>query len=517
MEEGIQIQPYRPKHLETGTDLLFITTSLSNRATDKRRSSHAVRVHAAKAGKINKKQSVKSPSDVQTDKAAPQDFRVVKKEFTSRIKLQNWTRKSGRKKAIPDADQELSTENALFNHAILNEPTAVNPFPIKFLPGTNAILSFYMGRMRTNSVALNPDGDWFDFFCGHAVVLQAMLSNIGRIMCLSDGIPEDIDVFKHQAEAVRLINCGISKGRDMDIGVIMAVAVLVNQESMMNCLEAAEVHMQGLLRMVRLRGGLESITSKAVLQRIISWADFTFAASWGRPLLFPRVQKFADGLEPSTRLQSQISQNSLRNDQLAIIVSNRSLIDILDRMDAICNAIPKLAISDTSRTLVGNSIYNAEYRLFELDPDRLTHASCSNEGSTDISEPLAAAAHLFLHIIIRSVPVNATRHRRLFDLLSYLLNTTPLLNYAASSRLGLCFLVWMHTVGSIDGEDFIARGQHLMQLERLCAAVGIAQYEEFELCLKEVLWVDEFGIFARRAWEDVELSLRFTLFNEPSG
>jgi hypothetical protein len=66
----------------------------------------------------------------------------------------------------------------------------------------------------------------------------------------------------------------------------------------------------------------------------------------------------------------------------------------------------------------------------------------------------------------------------------------------------------MHTVGSIDAENYISRGLHLTQLERVCLALGIGGYEAFRDCVKEVLWVGQFEIFVRQAWEDVELSIR---------
>jgi hypothetical protein len=233
---SLEIHLHQPQRQDFSDSLLFITeTAKSNRlANHDTSNSHAIRVHAAKAGKISRRNPNKNLPLRPLDGNEIQDFRSVKKEFTSRIKLESWVRKSGRKKRAPvvakTEEQTIEPDASPPPYSILQEPALVNPFPIKFFSSTNHIISYYMRAMPTNSIALNPDRDWFDFFRQSPVTMQAMLSIVGRVQCLLEGTPESIDVLRHQTEAVRLINEGIAKGQDMNDDVILAVAILVNQD-----------------------------------------------------------------------------------------------------------------------------------------------------------------------------------------------------------------------------------------------------------------------------------------------
>ena len=260
-------------------DLLFITTStIPERLKKGQDSHHAIRSHAAKA-RIQAARAASRPLvSLSTDPEKWTDSRVVRDKYTSKIKLQSWNRKSGRKrKTEPREPKEVEDQGSWYRvrtgSFFLQQLGPLNALPINFFPNTGILLNFYH-CLNTNSFGLNPDGDWFDLIRGDAAPLHALLSVSGRIRALQLGVEEHVDVFRHEAEAIKLINERLSdNGEGLSDTLIAAVAVLVNQEAMTRSFKSAQVHMQGLVRMVQLRGGLEKINSKAVLQRVITWSE----------------------------------------------------------------------------------------------------------------------------------------------------------------------------------------------------------------------------------------------------
>lgn len=71
-------------------------------------------------------------------------------------------------------------------------------------------------------------------------------------------------------------------------GVIGAVAKMASFEAMHGDLESYAVHMEGLRRMIELRGGLLGLGLNGLLRRIVIWIDLnsSFLLNTGR--VFPR-------------------------------------------------------------------------------------------------------------------------------------------------------------------------------------------------------------------------------------
>lgn len=85
--------------------------------------------------------------------------------------------------------------------------------------------------MRTNSFALNPDGDWYETTRADAAALHAFLSTIVLLRQLQLGLADSMAVLYHRSEAVRLINEQLSDPfQKLSDCLIAAVAILVNAE-----------------------------------------------------------------------------------------------------------------------------------------------------------------------------------------------------------------------------------------------------------------------------------------------
>ncbi|KAF2112849.1 hypothetical protein BDV96DRAFT_145287 [Lophiotrema nucula] len=486
------------------TEFLFITTStIPQRLKKGDALRHAISSHAAKA-RVSGAGSSRFDKDELTARPTKwKDSRKIREKYTAKIKLQSWRRKSGRRRA-PDRTekQELQPDPTWLQvrtgALIVHELSPPNPLPISFFPNTGILLNFYH-CLNTNSFALNPDGDWFDLIRGDAAALHALISVAGRIRALQLGKEEETDVSRHKSEALKLINQQLSANDGiLTDTLIAAVAVLVNQEAMSSSFESATIHMQGLAQMVQLRGGLASVNSRLVLQRVIAWGDFSYSTTWGRPLFFPRLASLDARLPPSLRRSgSNTLKAAYASESHAL---PQTLFDAFDLLNAITYAIDNFETGNFGRRDISDSIYHAEYMLSELN------SQVTPLGNDHTAAALTAAALLFSHLCIRSLPVNAPRHRFLFSSLHSILQDSTLALDPQDLEAQNCVLLWLHCVGAADESKSIPRGLHIAEIERLCIALELRMYEDFETSLKLVLWVEEYP-YARRVWEDVSLSL----------
>ncbi|KKA22315.1 hypothetical protein T310_3645 [Rasamsonia emersonii CBS 393.64] len=97
-------------------------------------------------------------------------------------------------------------------------------------------------------------------------------------------------------QSVQAINEALAQqGEVPDDALIGAVAKMASYEAMFGTLDTYNLHMQGLARMVSLRGGLESLGLDGLLRRIVIWIDRNAAFLNGSSLYFPGAT-FAPGV-----------------------------------------------------------------------------------------------------------------------------------------------------------------------------------------------------------------------------
>jgi hypothetical protein len=155
------------------------------------------------------------------------------------------------------------------------------------------------------------------------------------------------------------------------------------------------------------------------------------------------------------------------------------------------------------RIKLANSIYLAEHMLCRMNSSPVSDVEPK---CLDISAPLAAAAHLFLHLGVRNIPSNASRHRHLLKRLHISLPHD--LHYESlvhAPRVGVRLLLWVCVIGTVVENDVWIHNIRLAQVRQLCVILEVRSYEEFEHCLKEVLWIDPFSSeHISRVWRMVQ-------------
>ncbi|KAI0011337.1 hypothetical protein F4779DRAFT_626546 [Xylariaceae sp. FL0662B] len=313
--------------------------------------------------------------------------------------------------------------------------------------GAPTYMNTYYSGFLANAFAMNPSGTWFDSIQVDAAATHAFLAMVAAMhnSLAMWGDTSTIDF--HRFQAVKSINERLNlEGKDDDKpvsdGVIVAVALLVNIEAHIGSLTAAAAHMNGLKRMVDLRGGIiEGFQHSTLLQRAIAWADFSYATAAHKPVVFPFIPQLASSLSLHDRFTSRSMMANMEPLEFRdLTIQNREAIELFELLYSITECIndfdyTNLESMSAERVQASDSIYLVEWRLCQLEELSRTrhslkraeslplvpsvednnHAKCPS--TTDLSDALVYAAHLFLHLAIRGQPPAAHRHRALIEAL----------------------------------------------------------------------------------------------------
>lgn len=205
-------------------------------------------------------------------------------------------------------------------------------------------------------------------------------------------------------------------------------------------LQSAKAHMNGLVKMVELRGGLlQGLGYSTLLQRALCWADFAYASASASPLAFPLVPALANSLPPQDRFttrSSKIHASPSRFDMPKFDIRHPEALELFELLFSATEAVNSFEFSRLEdlreqRGQMSDTVYLIEHRLCNFEEasrsrlsrkDGCTMVSCTSP--TDLSDALVYASHLFLHLALRGQPPGAKRHRALTEALMMRLSCT---------------------------------------------------------------------------------------------
>ncbi|RYP75143.1 hypothetical protein DL771_002604 [Monosporascus sp. 5C6A] len=307
----------------------------------------------------------------------------------------------------------------------------------------------------------NPYSFAFDEISVDDAATHAFMANVAAMHNSLANWADTTTLDFHRLQAVKSINERLNlEGKDIDTpvsdGVVAAVALLVNIESYIGSLAAAAAHMNGLKRMVELRGGLlEGFDYSSLLQRTLAWADFSYATAANKPLVFPLIPKLAMSLGLKDRFMSRsMVANTEAIGLNDLSIQNREVVELFELLHSIADSINIFDWADlknfqAERAQISDSIYLLEWRLCQLEdlirsrqhsstraeslpvlmPSENNETWVETSSPTDLSNALIYASHLFLHLAIRGQPPAAYRHRALAEaLMSSLCDTLMVLD-----------------------------------------------------------------------------------------
>jgi hypothetical protein len=320
---------------------------------------------------------------------------------------------------------------------------------------------------------------------------------------------ENPQILEHKIAAIQMINASLMSQATMSDEVLASVAIFINISLQFFNRDEAARHIAGLETLVRLRGGLESLSGMGavgiLLQRMISWNDLFFVELFGGNLRFSLLPRWDEAWkavyeplvdDPVTHLEPL--QARFAGD------AGQEITALLREMQVVCydiQARPLGTLTTAEKTLRHDNLFRFERRLCLAT--RITKTphytqTAPQETNDSMWRAVAYAALMYVHHHMRpGYALHLAQFRALSVQLREELSSTNAESWDAVPALHL----WVLTVGSwvSQREDWI-----LNMLADACRVRKYMTWDAFEMMLKlfpNIETVDDERF--RIVWEDV--------------
>ncbi|CAI7598148.1 unnamed protein product [Penicillium viridicatum] len=176
----------------------------------------------------------------------------------------------------------------------------VDPFksyPISVQPWTPLLVDHYLMNMAVDIPELDQPGtpgllrtSWFPLVMTEpalfSVIILLAASHYAALQSNPSGMR--IDLLSLRCEAILSINHCLEAQQPGTVNdaLIGAIAKMASYEAMFGSLENYSIHMQGLARVIDLRGGLTTLGLNGLLYRMVIWIDRNSAFLHGSAMTF---------------------------------------------------------------------------------------------------------------------------------------------------------------------------------------------------------------------------------------
>jgi hypothetical protein len=281
---------------------------------------------------------------------------------------------------------------------------------------------------------------------------------------------------------------------------LAAVICLSFVENVLGNSAASSVHMNGLHRMVELRGGLQALGFKGVLQRMVLWADNWTGILALSPPRFP--------LAKQTRRKSNFSatdlnisrlKSALQDDCSGTCVVSADSGDDQDDVFGIIFGLQQLsrtlAAIHANKTTVTEALQFNE-RVFLLERQLLL-SLVSDEQTRGLPLEIfilrcfSHAAYIYiystLHSTLRDLPLKFPFFGIFVERLQAALDQPEF--FLAWCSTSPVMLLWVLVVGAIAAHRRPQRSWFLTQLTSVCIPLKISDFQKLRGLLEEMMWV----------------------------
>jgi hypothetical protein len=129
---------------------------------------------------------------------------------------------------------------------------------------------------------------WFPYIMSSQASFYAAMSFAGSTYYSIQNLPPNTaNLLGLRHKAITSINDRLSEPDicidDQTIAAVFCMSIL---ESVYGDTSSYDIHMSGLEKMVRMRGGLESLELGGLLAKMVAWLDFNHSKLHGTPLHF---------------------------------------------------------------------------------------------------------------------------------------------------------------------------------------------------------------------------------------
>ncbi|KAH7399808.1 fungal-specific transcription factor domain-containing protein [Cadophora sp. MPI-SDFR-AT-0126] len=447
-------------------------------------------------------------------------------QYKGKFKLNSWTHKSKEKsvvsrvetlrradRRVSDVEQAagegLKTLDAEFWRSFKPSSTAFNlvsgsldPFntlAIRLGPASERLLMHYNTAYNMNSLAINAEGDFFSYVKRDPALFHSILYLVALHSNLKYGATDSAVSLYHGSETFRVISERLrSSNVVFSDATIAAVAMLANKENLNGRYELSKMHKQGLEKMIRLRGGVQVL--QGVFRRIVTWTDLCYATIWSCqpsfPRLFPRSKQYhhhhpTDDGNPAFLKPSHT------------FGATSPIPPIFDALRTLSQSLSPANIACINRIGASNAIYNLEYDLLLLNEPFSAFSDVLDSTIQVKTLPLRTAAHIYLWLAIREIPLTSELIHRMVQRLQESLVGT-LSQWWTGTRESMIWLLWILFVGGIAAMGREERMWFVQEMSGICRTLGISDNDTLRNSLYLVLWQEEFcGEKLELLWLDV--------------
>ncbi|KAM3066818.1 hypothetical protein ACMFMG_011889 [Clarireedia jacksonii] len=355
------------------------------------------------------------------------------------------------------------------------------------------LLDHYQTMYTTNSIAINSDGTFFSTAAADAAMLHSILYLIALHYDIKRGMAESHESLHHGGEALSIINKRLRDSEtDIRDSTISSVALLVNKENLAGKYDVAVVHMQGLQKMVSLRGGVENL--KGIHQRIVAWSDLCHSNVWEKQ---PAFSYLNPPLPKTSYLIPDLSEEPLPEE-------TNELRKVVDDLRVLSSHMDSTNPAKISRTFTSALIYSTEYKLLDFNSSPPSHPAQTST-LISISLPLRTALHLYLYLTIRDIPPTQQLIQRLLQRLRDSLEP-QIPGFWTANRERRIWLLWILFVASMAATTAEDRFWWTRGVQTVCGILGVKEKGEFEERLRKCMWVERgCGLALEVVWGRVEL------------
>ncbi|KAJ9612923.1 hypothetical protein H2200_002864 [Cladophialophora chaetospira] len=387
--------------------------------------------------------------------------------------------------------------------------------PIQAQPWDETLITRWLNYDRIPWCPVNGQSQWIPFVAMSPVLLHTNLYCWGMHWHGKlTGIEQQIFLYQnprileHKISAIQMVNSYLESRTTVPDEVLAAVAIFINVSLQFFNREEAISHMAGLETLVRLRGGLESLsgmgTVGVLLQRMISWNDLFFVELFGGNLRFSLLPRWDEAWQtvyepllddPVTHLeplQARFAGNL-----------GQEITTILREIQVVCNDIqarPFETLNTEDKTLRHDLLFRFERRLCLATRITTvqTYFDPQNRSHDTVWRAVAYAALMFVHHHMRpGYELHWAQFRALTVQLRGELSSLTTSSWDAVPALHL----WVLSVGSWVSQREV---WILNMLAEACRARGCVTWDAYERVLDDCpsLGVADQEKF-RIVWSDV--------------
>ncbi|KAE8451943.1 hypothetical protein EG329_002784 [Mollisiaceae sp. DMI_Dod_QoI] len=194
-----------------------------------------------------------------------------------------------------------------------------NALPASMSHKSNMLLNHFNNYrvLLREPVRRPPGGEMFAWAATDAALLHASLVLAGKHWTFLGGSKRLIEstLYYHKMEAIRLLNERLADPvNSVSDGTVGAVGVLIFVECLDGSREAASVHLDGLEKMVQMRGDLYSPSMSGLLQRMIFLADLLTATANNCKPRFQKTRPSGNDEIPTPSMTKTLIQPEFVND-----------------------------------------------------------------------------------------------------------------------------------------------------------------------------------------------------------